>query len=423
MICNSTPFTLGMIYIERNKYDEQPTYQRESGVWAPDKSQLFIDSLLRRYDVPKVYLHDLRASAGPKDYAIVDGKQRLNAIWDFMDGKFSLAPDFTLENDLDDPPTGGQRFDDFSDLWQERFKAIPIDTTVMTEATEEDIEELFSRLNNGEALVAAEKRNAFGGDMAALIRTVAKDKFFEKTVPFPNKRYAHYEAAVKLLLIEDTIRKGANRWVDLKKKHLDVLVQENKVLAAPVSVKLQEAVEKQLRLMQRVFTDENDKRLVKQAYIPMHYQLVAEINTNYGHSHLLTKLGGFIERFAAMRAENFEKPEDKRDATLVEFGRLMMQGTNDKESISERVRILTQYFLIDHSDVKVKDEKRAFTTAERYAIWILGEKRCKECELEINMDQMEADHVVQWAFAGPTTIANARCLCGPCNQAARENMV
>jgi hypothetical protein len=422
MICTTSPFTLGIIYIERNTYNENPPYQRESGVWAPDKCELFIDSLLRKFDVPKIYLHDLRAAAGPKDYAIVDGKQRLNAIWDFMDGKFALAPDFALGSDHDDPPTGGQRFADFSEIWKERFRAISIDTTVISEANEEDIEELFSRLNNGEQLVAAEKRNAFGGDMAVLIRTIARDDFFEKTVPFPNRRYAHYEAVVKLLLIEDAIRKGGNRWVDLKKKHLDGLVRENKVLSAPVSERLKEAVETQLRLMRRVFTDQNDVRLAKQAYIPMHYQFVAEINANYGHPHLLTKLGDFINRFSVMRTENLEKSEATRDPTLIEFGRLMQQGTNDKESISERVRILTQYLLVDHSELEVKDKRRAFTTAERYAIWILGEKRCSECDLEINLDQMEADHVVQWAFGGQTTIGNARCLCGPCNQAARERV-
>ena len=54
--------------------------------------------MINGLDIPKLYFHELipslmRADDGIYDYAIVDGKQRLEAFWGFMDGKFPLDDD------------------------------------------------------------------------------------------------------------------------------------------------------------------------------------------------------------------------------------------------------------------------------------------------------------------------------------------
>ena len=56
--------------------------ERESGVWSTEKKQLFLDSLFNGFDIPKIYLHDLRGNDPRYDFAVIDGKQRLHAIWD-----------------------------------------------------------------------------------------------------------------------------------------------------------------------------------------------------------------------------------------------------------------------------------------------------------------------------------------------------
>ena len=79
----------------------------------------------------------------------------------------------------------------FSHSHKEHFKGQKLSVVLIQKASEEDIEELFSRLNNGEPLNAAEKRNAMGGDMCVLIRDVAKHDFFKKHLSVSNKRYQH----------------------------------------------------------------------------------------------------------------------------------------------------------------------------------------------------------------------------------------
>src|SRR2546430_1072171 len=51
--CVTKPFTLGTFLVTRNAININPPYQRESGVWSTAKKQLFIDSLMNEFDVPK----------------------------------------------------------------------------------------------------------------------------------------------------------------------------------------------------------------------------------------------------------------------------------------------------------------------------------------------------------------------------------
>src|SRR3989338_3746144 len=72
------------------KIDPKPEYQR-SPVWSRKQKQLLIDTILRDLDIPKFYLRDL--TDGQYESEVVDGQQRLRAIWGFRKGEFSLAKD------------------------------------------------------------------------------------------------------------------------------------------------------------------------------------------------------------------------------------------------------------------------------------------------------------------------------------------
>jgi Protein of unknown function DUF262/HNH endonuclease len=419
MKCLSQPFTIGKLFVERNVIDENPPYQRESGLWSDEKQALFIDSVFNDFDVPKIYFHDIRGKHPTKHYAVVDGKQRLHAIWRFLANEYSTPTDFSVSDDLGHPPSPSGRvtFGSLDPYWQEIFKAKSVDVVLIQNADADDIEELFSRLNNGEPLTAAEKRNAIGGDMCDLVRGVAKDEFFTRYLAISNKRYQHYEISAKFLLIENTELDSGSSICDLKKRYLDKLVDDNRALSAAARQGLEKRVADNLRNLRRLF-DKQDHLLNKQAYPPMYYLWAKLINREYAHPALYAKMKTFLQVFAATRVQNLQLPEDKRDPVLVEFGRLIQQGTNDIGSLESRVSILRRHFLQEHPDVTVRDKVRSFTDEERYAIWILGGKQCAECGVALpDLELMEADHHVQWAHGGPTSLENGRSLCEPCNRA------
>src|SRR5437762_14293169 len=87
-----------VVYSDRQEIELDPDYQRISGIWTLEKRQLLIDSIINGFDVPKLYFHEFipfKTIGGKRyRYAIVDGKQRIQTVWDFIDGKISLASDF-----------------------------------------------------------------------------------------------------------------------------------------------------------------------------------------------------------------------------------------------------------------------------------------------------------------------------------------
>ena len=81
--------TIMLLYSERSEINMNPEYQRMGGVWTTEKRRLLIDSILYDYELPKNYFHALCPEALSETgfrFAVIDGRQRLEAIWGFMDG-------------------------------------------------------------------------------------------------------------------------------------------------------------------------------------------------------------------------------------------------------------------------------------------------------------------------------------------------
>ena len=93
-----------------------PDVQREL-VWTKSQKQLLIDSLFKDFDIPKIYFRDVE-TAGKRVYAVIDGQQRLNAIFSF------IADDYELPLDADDvegEKVAGKKWNELSSMLQIQF--------------------------------------------------------------------------------------------------------------------------------------------------------------------------------------------------------------------------------------------------------------------------------------------------------------
>ena len=183
-----------VVYTERDEIELDPDYQRISGIWTHEKRQLLIDSILNGFDIPKLYF---QAFTPPRTigsqryrYAIIDGKQRLQAIWDFIGGSLRLDDDFRyLRND--DVHAGGLSYSELAQKYPKikaKFDATLLDIVTINTNDEDLIEDLFSRLNEAVPLNAPEKRNAFGGPLPPVIREVTEHIFFTDHILFTDNR-------------------------------------------------------------------------------------------------------------------------------------------------------------------------------------------------------------------------------------------
>lgn len=332
---------------EKDRINVEPWYQRRGEVWTLEKRQLLIDSILNDYDVPKLYFHILNSSQKKEtpeyDYAIIDGRQRLEAIWSFTDDGFKLSDDFSY---LLDPriKAANLTYSELSSAYPKlkvRFDSFTLPIVCVETDDIDLIEDMFSRLNEAVPLNAAEKRNAIGGPMAECIRNVSKHHFFAKRVRFADNRYQHREVSARLLFIEYTLR-FQKRIIDTKKPYLDDMVKKYKAGEATQLDAIRNRTTRVLNDLDAVFED-TDFLLRAQGNIPVYY-LVMRDAADRGKQTLFARER--IEEFQILLTKNrVGASEDiaKANFDLLEYDRMTQQGTNDAASIRERVRILSEF--------------------------------------------------------------------------------
>ncbi len=336
--------TIIRIYSDKDEIIVSPEYQRNGEIWTLEKKQLLIDSILNNYDIPKIYFHQFgreeKKEIG-KSFAIIDGKQRLEAIWAFIEGKFALSLDFELQSDVN-IKLAGLTYEDMAKEYP-RIKinfdsfVLPI-ISVQTDDLDL-IEDMFSRLNEAVPLNSAEKRNAFGGDMISEIRKIAKHSFFEEKVRFSNNRYQHQEVAAKLLLVETSMKEN-KKLIDTKKVYLDAMVKKYGKKMKSIIEEVSKEITVGLDDMSKCFALK-DSLLRAQGSIVVYYLL---FKWTKGQEVILKRSS--LLKFAEDVMLNRVKAEEdyaNADYDLLEYDRLSQHGTNDVSNIKERLRILKGY--------------------------------------------------------------------------------
>ena len=135
-----------------------PEFQRRS-VWTVSAKILLIDTILRQYPIPKVYIRtkiDVRTKTAIGE--VVDGQQRLRTIIEFTEDKFSLSKRAKEYS--------GLRYSSMPTELQESFLSYGIAVDQLVNASDTEVLEGFARLNSyNVTLNAAELRHArFSGD-------------------------------------------------------------------------------------------------------------------------------------------------------------------------------------------------------------------------------------------------------------------
>ena len=348
--------TVWQIYRMRERIQLDPDYQRLGNIWAPDNRQLLLDTILNKFDVPKIYLHKFsqpRSVDGKTyEFAIVDGKQRLETLWSFINGEIALADDFKLFRDEKIAAASMKYHElgkEYPDLKAD-FDGFLLSVILIETDDLEMIEEMFSRLNEAAPLTAAEKRNAYGGPIPTVVRKLSKDAFFLKKLPFENRRYRHYDLATKFLLAEQDGQVHEVQVVDTKKARLDDFVQRFANQSRTRVPSFAKQAYENVGHMASVFTDKD--ALLRQVGMVMlyYYLFLLARKQNWVGEISRKKLLDFEKRRADNRLMMEMGNTKNIDLDLIEFDRYA-QSPNDGGAIKFRLRVmLKQVFNRDLSN-------------------------------------------------------------------------
>lgn len=226
LVVQQSDFSLAAIYdmVRKESIDIAPHYQRRDR-WSQDKQSALIESFILNVPVPPVYLSEDEYG----HYSVIDGKQRITAICDFLGG------DFKLKGLKKFPELDGLSFSQLPPQLQNALTVRPyIRVTTLLKQSDSSLKyEVFLRLNTGgDKLKAQEIRNvAFSGPLNDLLFELSENKFFKNRLKIIGPKSSAYrgmddlEHVLRFFTVRDV-------WENMRRplgEEMDLYMERNRV--------------------------------------------------------------------------------------------------------------------------------------------------------------------------------------------------
>ncbi len=153
--------------------DLDPSYQRRS-IWNNDYKVYFIDTILRNFPCPTIFLATEISLSGVTKYHVVDGKQRLLTVFEF------IKDEFTTSKKYSDPDYAEKYFSQLPEEIKPKFWGYKFTIEYLRDTNRAELNESFDRLNRNVArLNNQELRHArYSGEFITYVTQLGDDPFW-----------------------------------------------------------------------------------------------------------------------------------------------------------------------------------------------------------------------------------------------------
>lgn len=434
------------------EFVKRPPYQRKT-VWGRKKQQSLLDSLFRRYYVPRIVLREVRLDNEREVREVIDGQQRIETAVLFIEDELPLPE--TLKDV--DPRLPKALYSELPpDLRRFASESLKYDVDIVKridDATNPEHQriatEIFWRLQQGETLTYMEiayarlsslSRNfvvKYADDGGFDYRNYKpedhnphKHQFFS-IIDSPNDRMQHLALITRFLILEEHDGPANIRNTDVG-NYIDNYQHENGIGNMTFEDKPQ--AKETLRTM-KLFYDicKEDimsgegrsalKELRKEYFVVSTYLLLRHLRKVYVFD---ADERALFRRFVIDLYQRLKNRwGDQAESDLIRLSDSRQQTVGEIESRHRIMRQLFFDFAKQHEhEMMTKDKRRAFNEAERIYIYRRDAGVCRACleegkpesECHVPWHEYDADHVVPHAKGGPTETANAQLLCRHHNQ-------
>jgi len=412
-----------MARYEKGVLNLSPAFQRKS-VWRDRDRNLLIESLLRDFPIPAIFLYQ-RNEGGRVCYDVIDGKQRLETILRFMGslrGAFTVKAPFPgLEGMQQINATSLQRNKSHMMAvrpFLERYR-VPV---IEVNGNLGDIVELFVRINStGKPLTPQEKRNAkySGSDLLKAATGLANklEPKFDALGVFSaaqKSRMKHVEFCAEIIL---SLHQGDV----LNKKAAVDRVMAAKAMPVAQLKKATDAALATINLVAKMFPDLATTRFKQTVDF---YSLVVLVGNLQAEGAVLidrhrNALAWDLLKAFSVEVDQVREQQRKVQGTVEgqeiyrDYLMTVSQMTDDISQRRQREKLLRG---ILGSVFASRDGQRGFTPEQRRVLWSSSaDKKCTECSVKLTWGNFSVDHVDPHSRGGKSELNNAALVCQPCN--------
>lgn len=188
----------------RELLELDPPYQRRS-VWSQTYKDYFVDTILLDYPAPAVFLYEDIDDDGIAEYSVVDGKQRLSTVFDFLSGDFPVSDAASVTS------LRGLPFADLPSEVKKRFYSYQFAIEFLPTTDPGTLSNIFDRINRNVArLTPQELRHArFDGlfatkaeDLTELLQDELPQNF-PRIAPASKRQMKDVEFVAQLMLLTE----------------------------------------------------------------------------------------------------------------------------------------------------------------------------------------------------------------------------
>lgn len=289
-------------------------------IWGNDRASKLIDSALRGFSLQLLSVTQLN-----NKYCIMDGKQRVLSLMNYLNNEYEL--DKSLAS-FDDRDIKGLKFNELDEDLQQKI----LDTEIMVceqTGTPDEMIEAFIRLNNGVSLSSMEIFRAKLGTKISFINEMVSHPFFKLLKSTNSKRFKEEEIALHLLMLEFNPNTGLS--MKEKKTFIDYVTAFN-----DFNDTLKSSVLKKLDYLHKSFDNEKYLELKKDKYLKKSHltSLYPVLN------HAFKKDVG-AETFFDWTYDFFVEHKDAKNAYWVSASK---SSTTQKSSVQNKINFLTKNF-------------------------------------------------------------------------------
>src|SRR5438874_2284361 len=113
-------------FYRQRRIDLRPEFQRNS-IWPARAKAFLADTILLNRPIPLFFLQERQSvQTGHIAYSVIDGQQRLRAIFEFLEDRIRLTQ-------TDDPDLHRKRFSDLDEQHQKQFLSYQLTVEVLAD--------------------------------------------------------------------------------------------------------------------------------------------------------------------------------------------------------------------------------------------------------------------------------------------------
>lgn len=171
--------------IANGKIDFDHIIQR-SYVWERKRKSALIESMILGYPIPPVFakrVDDGTGKRGGNIYSIMDGKQRLSTVAQYLNDEFALTelpPVTYMDEGLNtecETDISGMKYSELPEAIQDQLSSTIFSVTYFDNLTKDEERELFKRLNAGKPLSTKSRLLASCSDIEGLLDVGSHELF------------------------------------------------------------------------------------------------------------------------------------------------------------------------------------------------------------------------------------------------------